>query len=203
MKGLTQKQNDILRFIHHFIETHHYSPSYREIMQHFAFSSPGSVYKYIHTLKRKGALIAEKRCSRSLTPIDAPLSTKRQADVELPFIGNISAGHPIEMFIQTQTIIVPLSLVHAPDKTYVLRALGDSLNEEAINDGDLLIVEARQDAQAGEMIIALINQHDTVIKRYYPEGQYVRLESHHHQPFILRQESITIQGILLGLIRHY
>ena len=72
MKGLTSKQREILHFIQRFIEQHQYSPSYREIMQHFDFTSPGSVYKHIHTLKRKGVLAAEKKSHRSLLPIQAP-----------------------------------------------------------------------------------------------------------------------------------
>ncbi len=203
MKGLSPKQREIFNFIQVFIDQNHYSPSYREIMKHFSFSSPGSVYKHIRTLKRKGVLEAEKQSSRSLIPIETASSIRNKSEIELPIIGSVVAGCTIEMFMQPQTLAVPAFLIHNSEKTYILRVHGNSLNEEAIKDGDLLLVEARQEAQAGETILALVNQHTIMIKRYYPEGQYIRLEGDHHQPMILRQESIFIQGILVGIIRIY
>lgn len=203
MKGLSLRQRDILLFIQQFIDTHRYSPSYREIMHHFGFTSPGSVYKHIQTLQRKGLLTFEKQCSRSLMPAASTAISNIKQEVELPLIGHIMAGYPIEMFIQSQTIAVPTSLVHNPDNTYILRVQGESFHEELIQDGDLLLVEARSNVQAGETIVGLINQHDTIIKRYFPEGHYIRLESthSHQQPLTLRHEHLSIQGILTGLMR--
>jgi repressor LexA len=205
MKGLTSKQQEILHFIQRFIEQHHYSPSYREIMQHFDFTSPGSVYKHIHTLMRKGVLTAEKQSHRSLMPIQTPRPVVESKEIRLPLIGNISAGYPLELFVQPQMIAVPSSLVVVAENTYILKTQGDALQDEWIRDGDLLLIEARQDIQPGEIILGLINQHDTVLKRYYPEGQNIRLESQHpHVPSLtVRDEHILIQGVLVGLIRIY
>jgi repressor LexA len=205
MKGLTSKQQEILHFIQRFIEQHHYSPSYREIMQHFDFTSPGSVYKHIHTLMRKGVLTAEKQSHRSLMPIQTPRPVVESKEIRLPLIGNISAGYPLELFVQPQMIVVPSSLVVVAENTYILKTQGDALQDEWIRDGDLLLIEARQDIQPGEIILGLINQHDTVLKRYYPEGQNIRLESQHpHVPSLtVRDEHILIQGVLVGLIRIY
>ncbi len=205
MKGLTSKQNEILQFIQRFIVQHHYSPSYREIMQHFDFTSPGSVYKFIQTLKRKGVLTTEKHSHRSLFPIQPPQLIKATPELQLPLIGNISIGYPLELFVQPRMIAVPPSLVQVPDNTYILQMQGDALQDEWIQDGDLLLIEAKQEIQQGEMILGLINQHDTVLKRYYPEGQYVRLESQHPQAISLtvRDEHIAIQGVLVGLMRMY
>ena len=205
MKGLTKRQREILDFIEAFIDKHHYSPSYREIQQHFSFSSLGTVYRHIQVLKRKGQISAEKKASRSMALAHEATKKETQGIVELPFIGLIAAGSPIEMFPRTQTLSVPNFLVHTPENTYILRAQGDSLNEELICDGDLLIVEARQEAHAGEIVVAIINQHETIVKRYFPEGQYVRLIGHiaNHQPIILNHESLLIQGILVGLLRLY
>lgn len=207
MKGLTPKQREILLFIQHFIEQHQYSPSYREIMQQFDFTSPGSVYKHICTLKRKGVLSADKNSHRSLMPmpIQNPQAGKESTDIRLPLIGNISAGYPLELFVKPRMIAIPISLVSAPENTYVLQTRGDALQDEWIQDGDLLLIETRQDIQPGEMILGLINQHDTVLKRYYPEGQYVRLESQYPQApsLTVRDEHILIQGVLVGLLRIY
>lgn len=206
MKGLTPKQCEILHFIQQFIEQHQYSPSYREIMEHFDFTSPGSVYKHVHTLKRKGFLTSEKKSHRSLLPIQTSIPVKESSEIcPLPLIGNISLGYPLELFIKPQIISVPASLISTPDNTYILQAQGDTLQDEWIQDGDLLLIEAKQDIQPGEIILGLINQHDTVLKRYYPEGQYIRLESQQtHVPFLtVRDEHILIQGVLVGLLRIY
>lgn len=205
MKGLTKRQSEIVDYVSEFIQTHRYSPSFREIMQHFGFSSLGTVYRHINVLKRKGLLLVEKGCGRSLTPASTPPSKEVKSELNLPFIGHISAGNPIETFPQARTIGVPEFMVHSPDKTYVLRAMGDTLAEEMIADGDLLIVEARQEAHAGETVVALINQHDIIVKRFFPEGHYIRLTGHnpHHHPLLIRYEDMQIQGVLIGLLRLY
>lgn len=206
MKGLTKRQSEMIHFIHEFISSNRYSPSYREIGSHFGFSSLGSVYKHINALKRKGLLQAQKQLRRSMTLTETDSKQKETiVEVEVPFIGHISAGNPIQTFSQSQTITVPHSLVHSPEKTYVLRAQGDSLMEELIADGDLIVVEARQEAHPGETVVALINHHDTILKRYYPEGDYVRLLSNNsnQQPIIVRQVDVFVQGVVIGLMRHF
>lgn len=205
MKGLTKKQRDIVEFIEEFTKNNRYSPSYREIGNNFGFSSLGSVYKHIQTLKRKGILNNEVKASRSITLTTQAEKVDALYEIEIPFIGHIAAGMPIQTFPQQQQVIIPRSFVHNPEKTYALRAQGDSLNEELIADGDLLVVEARQEAHQGETVVALINNHDTIIKRYYQEGPYVRLIGTfaNHHPIILQQENVNVQGIVLGLIRTF
>jgi repressor LexA len=206
LKGLTKRQLEILSYIQEFIQTHRYSPSYREIMEHFGFTSLGTIHRHVGVLKRKGALINEKQSSRSLSLAEVPIAKEIKSTYSLPFIGHIRFGTPIETFPQTQTVVVPDYFVHVPERTYVFRAVGESFQDELIGDGDLLIVEARQEACAGETVVVLINQHEIYIKRYFPEGLYVRLTSlhpNHEQPIILRHEDIAIQGILVGMIRLY
>lgn len=204
MKGLTKRQSDIVNYVGEFIQTHRYSPSFREIMEHFGFTSLGTVYRHIKVLERKGFFHVEKGCGRSLTLTEA-LNKEVKVEISLPFIGQIAAGMPIETFSQARTVSVPDYLVHSKEKTYVLRAKGDSLNEEMIADGDLLLVEARQEAYVGETVVALINHHDTIIKRYFPEGSHVRLYGNNpsHRPLLIRNEDLQIQGILVGLVRLY
>lgn len=205
MKGLTKKQREILDYINEFIASNRYSPSYREIGLHFGLNSLGSVYKHIYALKRKGAITHEKNTTRSiLLPhnVNTPESTPGTL---IPFIGHIAAGMPIHTFSQTEMISIPHSFSLVPEKTYALRVQGEALNEELIGDGDLIVVEARQHAYPGETVVALINGHDTIVKKYYPEGEYIRLLGAYtqHNPIILRQEDILIQGIVIGLLRHY
>lgn len=206
MKGVTKRQKEILDYIQEFIDAFEYSPSYREIMQKFGFSSLGSVHKHLRTLQRKGLLEAEKSCSRSLNPVQATKPPNfGETEVKLPFIGHIIAGKPIETFPQMQTVAVPHFLVPSTAQTYVLRAKGDSLQEERIMDGDLLIIEARREAHPGETVVVLLNQRETYIKKYYPEENNVRLESSSSlkKSLTLSFDDFLIQGVLTGLLRIY
>ena len=204
MKGLTKRQSEILQFIQEYINTHQYSPSYREIMAHYKFSSLGSVYNHIKLLKQKGFLSAEKQSRRSLFPISQHSSSHR-AEIELPFIGYISVGNPIEMLPQSQKVGVPEFLVQAAENTYVLRARGDSLNEELIADGDLLLVETRHEIHDGETIIGNATLSGTLVRKCYLDAPYVCLASHTPKipPIILPREELEIQGVLVGLIRSF
>lgn len=205
MKGLTPKQLGILKFIEKFIEQHEYSPSYREIMHHFGFNSPGTVYKYLQLLQAKGAIISDKQSHRSIQLSETHPKHNESSTLQLPLIGNLSIGYPLELFAKPQLIAVPASMAPLSDHTYLLQAQGDSLHEEWILDGDLLLIEARQEIQPGEIILGLINQQDTVLKRYYPEGQNLRLESQHPQvpPLTVQIAHISIQGVMTGLMRMY
>ncbi len=205
MKGLTKRQREVLDFIQNYIEIHHFSPSYREIMKHFGFSSAGSVHKHISALKRKNAISNEKNCSRSVTPVDAPPHEKSSGAVNLPFIGRISSGMPIETFSQITTLAVPAILVPSSEQCYIFQISGDSLANDFIADGDLIIVEAKNNPEPGELVIALINNNETTIKRYFPEGLYIRLEAPHSNamPITVRSDEIYVQGSVIGLMRMY
>jgi repressor LexA len=206
VKGLTKKQREVVNFIQEFISSQNYSPSYREIMAHFGFRSLGSVYKHVSVLKRKGALAAEKNSARSiaLTRPDQQLPLGRM--VELPFLGYVAAGIPIETIPQAGTMSIPASLVVDLNKSYILQVRGDSLTDDQILDGDLIIVEARSSATHGETIVALINRNETIVKRFCTDGPFVRLEGSNNptiQPIVVRQEDVRIQGVVRGLLRRY
>lgn len=205
MKNLTKRQRELIDYIHNFITNNRYSPSYREIGQHFGFNSLGSVYKHITTLKKKGFLFSESKVTRSITTVNEPSPTQKPSEISIHFIGYIAAGIPIQTFSQTQQIQVPSNYVHSPDETYALRAQGDSLAEEMIADGDVLLVEVRQHAHPGETVVALINGHNIIVKKYYPEGDFVRLLGSHsnHHPIILRQEDVVVQAVVVSLLRLY
>ncbi len=205
MKGLTKRQQEMLSYIEEYITSKNFSPCYREIQHHFGFASIGSVAKHINTLKRKGVLVNEHYCGRSIAPIAKTGQNEKSLELELPYIGYISSNNSIETFPQSQTLAVPVFLVHNPEKTYVLRARGNSLHDEMIKDGDLLLVETRTDPADGETIVCNTKHHSTVIRQYHPEGNYVRLMSHSPQvpPLIIRHEDLFIQGVLISLLRLY
>ncbi|MGM0439545.1 MAG: transcriptional repressor LexA [Chlamydiota bacterium] len=206
MKGTTKRQKEILEYISQYTNDYGYSPSYREIKERFNFSSLGSVYKHLHALKRKGLIDNEKHCSRSLRVTDDALkSSAATTAVEVPFIGHFSAGSPIETFSSISTISVPEMLVSSTEHSYIFQVRGDNLSHDQINDSDLLIVEANPHPEPGDLIMAMIHNHETVIKRYYTEGMYIRLEAPHSSayPITIHQEEVSIQGKVIGLLRMY
>lgn len=203
--GLTKKQREIIDFIESFITSHGYSPSYREIMKHFGFTSTATISKYVATLQRKGFLKMEKKSSRSLSlnhNAHLPLS-KDQA--KLPLIGQLSEGLPLETFSKFEEVEVPSSFSFQPENSYVLKIKDGSFQEERMAPGDLIIVEAKQSAEIGSLILANINKMETLIKYYYPEGNYIKLESCNPnlQAIIVRDDSFSIQGAVVGLLRNF
>lgn len=204
-KALTPKQDTLLQFIQAYIAQHNYSPSYREIMHHFQFASTGSVYQYIQALEQKGFLLVDKRAHRGLKLTETQKPSPSSQDLRIPWIGNLSIGYPLELFIQPQMVAIPPHLVHNADHTYLLQVQGDALHEEWLLDGDFVLIESRQDILPGEIILGLINQTDSILKKYYPEGQSVRLEGQQPNtpPLTVRNEHIIIQGVLVGMLRLY
>jgi repressor LexA len=204
MKALTPRQKEILSFIQDFITNKGFSPSYREVRDHFGFSSIFSVQKHIAALQEKGALELEENRARSIT-LPQITSPGNHSEIELPFVGYIGLNNPIETFAKAQTISVPRFLVNDLNRTYVLRAKGDGYLEEQIAQGDLIIVEARTNPDPGDTIIATLNAGDTIIKRFYPEEKYIRLigNSPNNRPLLVENVDLTIQGIVTGLLRLY
>lgn len=202
MRTVTKRQHEVLEYIKQYLKTHQYAPSFREIMQHFSFTSPGTVYRYIHVLKNKGLLDTKKQKSRSLVPLQNSEASHQQ--LALPFIGHISAGKPIETFSKSLVFEVPHSLVQKSDSTYVLRVNASTLLDELIAEGDYLLIEARQTAESGETIVAFLNEQEVIIKKYFLEEGYVQLISQNPQkpPMIVREEDLMIQGVIVGVIRN-
>lgn len=201
MKGLTKRQGEVLSFIKEFIHDKRYSPSYREIMRHFGFTSLASVAKHVHTLQRKGVLTLEKHAGRSLAPLQETPNPRTCEIVTLPYIGHIAEREPIQTFARSQTLAIPEFMACSPDRTYVLQARGDGLKENLIADGDLLLIEAKAEADEGDMIVGQRKNYGVTVKLYRPEGNSVRLSERNGNSEVLRIEELTIMGVVIGVIR--
>lgn len=202
--ALTKRQKEILDFIESFLDTHGYSPSFEEIASFFQFRSLATVHEHLTNLESKGYIRKNYNESRS---IELMRTEMRLAAVELPLLGLVAAGEPIEAIEDTETIPVPEDLVAgAAGSHYVLRVRGDSMIEEQIRDGDYVIVQSRLTAHDGEMVIALIDEEGATVKRFYREaGGFVRLQPANADvsPMRLRADRVRIQGIVVGVIRRY
>lgn len=206
MKGLTERQKQVVDFIARFIQEKRYAPSYREIGSHFNFASTASVYKHIQTLKRKGVVLQEAS-SRTLAVAEQPkaVSLSNQESVEISLVGSIVAGKSIQMYSRSQKIAVPKTSIRFAEKTYGLRISGSFLNEELMADGDLLLVEVRTEVQAGETVLAMIKGEGVVVRKYFREGETIHLKSANVQndPIISREDELSVHGVVIGLIRFF
>lgn len=204
MKGITRRQRAILDYIHNFITENKYSPSYREIMKHFGFSSLGTVYTHMKTLQAKGLIEKEKHAKRSVIPQKENAALYSQS-IKIPLIGKVRACYPIEMHPFPSEIEVPANLVGNTQRTYALTACGNGFNDELIGEGDIIVLEAISNAAEGNTVLAAINQFETLIKKIYYEDNYIRLEGHtpHHQPMIIRAQDLIIHGVIAALLRNY
>ncbi len=205
MKGLTKRQKEIVDFIDTFIQRNRFSPSYRDIMTHFGFSSLGSVHCHLKILKRKGVVTQEGHCSRSIALTTPQREQPDEGGIACTLIGYLAANRPIELLPQIQTVSLPAALVPNPDTSYVLRTRGDSLVSEHITDGDLVVIETAHEPQAGDTVLATLAGNQTIIGRYYPEGPHIRLESCSPSvpPTVVPTNSVAIQGILTAILRLY
>jgi repressor LexA len=124
--------------------------------------------------------------------------------VELPLLGFVAAGAPIEAVVGNETIAVPEDL-GGKRETYVLRVKGDSMIDEQIRDGDFVIVEDRRTADNGEMVIAMVNGSDVTLKKLYREQGRIRLQPANPavQPIVVPAEQVVVQGVVVGVMRRY
>ncbi|HEU4453172.1 MAG TPA: transcriptional repressor LexA [Longimicrobium sp.] len=200
--ALTKKQRQILDYVESFVDGYGYSPSYEEIAQAFNYSSLATVHEHLTNLEQKGFLRKNYNKSRSLEVVRADLHAPA---LELPLLGTVAAGLPLEAVTEQETITVPHDMVRRGNN-YVLRVKGESMIDEQIRDGDYIIVNSRQTADNGEMVVALVDGDSATVKKFYKEsGGQVRLQPANPTmlPMYYPAERVQIQGIVVGVIRKY
>jgi repressor LexA len=198
---LTKRQREILDFLNEFIQQHGYAPSLEEIGRRFGLSSLATVHKHLTNLQEKGFIKRAWNRSRSVELVPTRVGGRA---VELPLLGFVAAGSPIEAVATAESISVPEDLVGKRD-TYVLRVKGDSMIDEQIRDGDYVIIEDRKTADNGEMVIALLGGSDVTLKKFYRENSHVRLQPANPamQPMTFAADQVQIQGVVVGVMRKY
>lgn len=201
MQPLTKRQREILDYLQDFIQRHGYAPSLEEIGKRFNLSSLATVHKHLTNLEEKGFIRRSWNRSRSVELLAAPTA---QRALELPLLGYVAAGVPIEAVASSETIAVPENLAGKRD-SYVLRVKGDSMIDEQIRDGDFVVVEDRRTADNGEMVIALIGGQDVTLKKFYREQGRIRLQPANPtmQPMYYDPSVVQVQGVVVGMMRRY
>ena len=204
MSVLTRRQREIYDYIHEFVGAHGYSPSLEEIGAKFGLTSVATVHRHVELLVEKGFVRKVANSSRSLEAVsEGPAAVA--GTVELPVLGCVAAGSPIEVFEQSERVRVPAEMVRKRAETFVLRVRGDSMIEEQIRDGDQIVVERAHDARRGEMVVALVRGSEATLKRFYRRGAKVVLEPANpaYRPLELPASEVEISGVVRGLLRTY
>jgi repressor LexA len=200
---LTRRQKQILDYLGQYIQGNGYAPSFEEIAEHFAFNSLATVHEHLTNLERKGFIRRSPNESRGIEMV--PVQGQAGA-TELPLLGQVAAGEPIEAVTTAETIAVPNDLIPRRGNSYVLRVRGESMIDEHIQDGDFVVVHGRSSADNGEMVIALVNGSSATVKRLYREpGGWVRLQpaNDRMRPIRAHADDVLIQGVVVGVIRKF
>jgi repressor LexA len=198
---LTKRQKEILDFVSGFIEENGYSPSMEEIAGHFHFASLNAVFKHLQALESRGHLHRDSNRARSIQ-----LSQTSTGGIQtIPLFGYIAAGGPIEAISNQEMLQIPEYFLPGRGNFYVLRVKGESMIEEQIRDGDYVVVESRETASPGETVVALVDNENVTLKKFFPEGVQVRLQPANEAmaPIILDGQRVKIQGVVVSVMRKY
>jgi repressor LexA len=199
---LTKRQRQILDYIESFIDSYGYSPSFEEIAAYFGYSSLATVHEHLSNLEEKGLIRKNYNRSRSLEVVHSEVAAVAE---ELPLLGTVAAGLPIEAVEQQETVTVPHDLLRN-GRNYVLRVRGQSMVDEQIRDGDYIIVNSRQTAENGEMVVALIGGDSATVNKLFRENDgRIRLQPANPTmpPLYYDAEQVEVQGIVVAVIRKY
>ena len=199
---ITPKQRRIFEFIRRVIESNQEPPTIAEIGRQFQMRSSASVHAVLTALEREGLIKRIPNVSRGIQIVEQKESS--EGETEIPLLGIVAAGQPIEALFN-DTISVPKDML-GRGRTFALRVRGESMIDENIQDGDIIIVASQRTAENGQVVIAFIDGNSATVKKFYREPDFIRLEPANSQfkpIFIKTPERIQIQGVVKGLIRKY
>jgi site-specific DNA-methyltransferase (adenine-specific) len=195
---VTKRQKQVLDFITNYQERKGYAPSLDEIRKKFKLASVSTAHFHISKLQDLGLLSRKEHQPRAIE------ATGRETMIKIPLLGTIAAGQPIEAIQDKEMIAVPKSKIPSSAEIYALRVVGDSMIDENINDGDVVLVRQQETAENGQKVVALIDNHEATLKKFYKERGHIRLQPANRkmEPLIFRNgRDIAIQGIVLDVIR--
>ncbi len=199
--AITRRQKEVLDFLEAFVSRNGYSPSFEEIARGMGLKSLATVHKHITNLEKKGMLDRVHNRSRSIDVL--PPGTRTRSSLKLQLAGRIAAGTPVEAMETPETI--SLADVVGNRDVFALEVRGDSMRDEHIINGDFVLVERTKTARQGEIVVALVHGAETTLKRFYPEGNVVRLQPANleMEPIYVPAAQVAIQGRVLGVLRKY
>jgi len=199
---LTKRQKQIYDFIRECIARDGYAPSLEEIGGEFGLSSVATVHKHVQNLVEKGLLRKTWNRSRSIELVPEPQA--QGSSVQIPLLGTVAAGLPIEAIASSGGIDVPAAMVGSK-QAFALVVQGDSMIDDHILDGDVVVLESRKAPRNGETVVALIRRDECTLKRFFGDGPQVRLVPANERlsPMLFPAEDVEVQGVVIGLIRRF
>ena len=200
---LTNKQKDILIYIKKFIATNKYPPSIREICNALNLKSPATVHAHINNIIGKGYLKRSPNSNHALELL-TPNEFEDENVISVPLLGKITAGNPIEAIENTDEYFnIPAELVPRGKTVFTLRVSGESMINKGIHDNDIVIIERKNTANNGDIVVAMNDENEVTLKTFYKEDGYFRLqpENDFMTPIILK--NVTILGKAIGLYRKF
>lgn len=230
---LTKKQLDLLDFIHKRVQRDGVPPSFDEMKIALDLRSKSGIHRLITALEERGFIRRLAHRARAIEVVRLPESLGGEATtgftprviqgdkgaataanidpvvihaVELPVMGRIAAGVPIEAISQvSHQVAVPAQMVRATGQHFALEVKGDSMIEAGINDGDVVVIRETATADNGDIVVALVEDHEATLKRFFRRGTGIALEAANpaYETRVLPEDQVRIQGVLVGLIRTY
>ena len=202
MKELTKRQNEILNFIKSYIVKYGYPPTVREIGASLGVSSPATIHAHLENLEEKGVIRRKETKNRAIELLVDNEFAKKEEVVEVPLLGKITAGSPIEAIQNPgEYFSLPAYLIPKNKEVFTLKVSGESMINAGILDGDIVIVERQNTARNGQIVVAMTEENEVTLKTFYKESNYFRLQPENDtmDPIILDQ--VSILGIAIGLYR--
>ena len=205
--AITRRQRQVYDFISDFVQKKGYSPSFDEIREGMDLNSLATVHKHITNLEKKGLLTRDYNRSRSIDLLPPKGRLKQAMSVNttmvLPLVGKIAAGQPIEAVENPETI--SLADFVRSKEVFVLEVRGESMQDEHILDGDYVLVEKAKTAHNGDIVVALVEGTDATLKRFYRDGDNIRLQpsNANMRPIIVPAAAVQLQGRVIGVLRKY
>lgn len=196
---ITKKQKAVLDFIKSYHNKKEYSPSLEEIQKKFKHASVSTAHHYVKKLQDGGYIKKDEHLPRAIDVYET------EQMIQIPLLGSIVAGQPIEAIEDKETIAVSQNKLPFPsEKIYALRITGDSMIDENIHNGDIVLVKQQNTAENGQKVVALIDNHEATLKKFYKERGHIRLQpaNKNMEPIIIRRDrDFAIQGVVLDVVR--
>jgi repressor LexA len=203
--SVTARQRQVYEFICRYMEAQRQPPTIAEIGKQFQMSSSASVHSILSALEHEGLIKRIPNVSRGIELVKLPRHESTDDDYEIPLLGLVAAGQPIEAVLTHETVHAPKNMM-GRGRMFALRVRGDSMIEENIQDNDIIIVSSQETAENGQMVVALIDGNYATVKKFYREPDFIRLEPANPQfkpIFIKTPGRLQLQGVVRGLIRNY
>jgi len=198
---LTKRQKQILDYVRDFVGKNGYAPSLIEISRHFNLHSISTIHKHLVHLEEKGLIRRHWNRARAIEVLP-PLPKPEAQDI--PLVGLLSAGQPIEEVRANEMVAVPNDMIGRRE-VYVLKVKGESLVDEQVRDGDYIVVENRTEPRDGETVVALLERGSATLKKFYRDNGDIRLQPAQltSRPIQLKDKEVRIRGVVIGLLRKY